>query len=72
MTQRQLNMIQAIESGLQQARNELSGPDAEKAIADALEEFVSDKQTSMGLAQTARITALLIAWKDRGCPDLLT
>lgn len=72
MTQRQLNMIQAMEQGIQLAREELRGPGAERAIAAALEEFISDEPVSMSLGRTAYITALLIAWKDRGCPDLLT
>lgn len=72
MTQRQLNMIQSIEQGLQLARDELRGPGAERAIAAALAEFLSDAVVSMSLQKTAYITALLIAWKDRGCPDLLT
>lgn len=72
MTQRQLNMIQSIEQGIQDARRDLKTGDRENIISDALETFVSDEVTSMSLSKTAYIAALLIAWKDMGCPDLLT
>ena len=72
MTQRQLNMVQSVEQGIQSARRDLRTSDRERVIADALEEFVSDAVISMSLERTAYIAALLIAWKDMGCPDLLT
>lgn len=69
MTQRQLNMIQAMEEGLQLARKELNGPGARRVMAAALAEFLSDEPTSLSIARTAYITAILIAWKDAGCPE---
>lgn len=72
VTQRQLNMIQSIEQGIQDARRDLKAGDQEHIISAALEAFVSDEVVSMSLSKTAYIAALLIAWKDRGCPDLLT
>ena len=72
MNQRQLNMLQAIEDGVTQARDELKGPGSAKAIAAALADIVDDTPRSMGLAATAYYAAMLMAWKARGCPDLLT
>lgn len=71
MNQRQLNMMQAIEEGITQARDELKGPGSAKAIAAALADIVDDTPRSMGLAATAYYAAMVMAWKERGCPDLL-
>ena len=38
MTQRQLNMIQALEEGLVSARDDLRGPGGEQAMLKAMEE----------------------------------
>ena len=69
MTQRQLNMIQAIQNGMEQARKELDGPGSDKVIRAALEDILSDEQRPMGLAAAAYYAAMFIAWKDRGRPD---
>ena len=71
MTQRQLNMINAIDMGIRQARRDLAGPGAESAMKLALEEFLDDSPRPMSLATTAYITAMLIAYRDRGEPDIL-
>lgn len=68
MTQRQLNMVQAMEEGLVAARDELRGPGADKAMEKALSEMCDSKPRSMGLAATAYYTAMFMAWKERGCP----
>lgn len=70
MTQRQLNMVQAMEDGLTMARRDLNGPGADAAIAKAMTEMMDDKPRSMGLAATAYYTAIYMAWKERGCPPL--
>lgn len=72
MNQRQLNMIQAIQDGIEQARKDLSGPAADKVIEAAWEDIMSDEPRSMGLATTAYYAAMFIAWKDRGRPDYFT
>lgn len=72
MNQRHLNMIQAIQDGIEQARKELSGPAADKVIEAAWEDIMSDEPRSMGLATTAYYAAMFIAWKDRGRPDYFT
>lgn len=71
MNQRQLNMLQAMEEGITQARDDLKGPGAEKALAAALADIADDTPRSMSLAATAYYAAMLMAWKARGCPDLL-
>ena len=70
MTQRQLNMIQAIEEGLVSARDDLRGPGGDQAMFKAMEEMCDDKPRSMGLSATAYYTAMFMAWKERGCPPL--
>ena len=70
MTQRQLNMIQAMEEGLVAARDDLRGPGADRAMMKAMEEMCDNKPRSMGLAATAYYTAMFMAWKERGCPPL--
>ena len=69
MNQRQLNMIQAIQDGLAQARNDLPGPGSDKVIEAAWQDIMSDEPRSMGLAATAYYAAMFIAWKDRGKPN---
>ena len=70
MTQRQLNMVQAIEEGLVAARDDLRGPGANQAIIKAMTEMCDSKPRSMGLAATAYYTAMFMAWKERGCPPI--
>lgn len=72
MTQRHLNMIQAIQNGLEDARRDLAGPGSDKVIEQAWEDLISDEPRQLGLAAAAYYAALFIAWKDRGCPDYFT
>lgn len=69
MTQRQLNMIQTIQNGIEEARKDLTGPGADKVIEQAWEDILSDEPRQMGLASAAYYAAMFIAWKDRGRPD---
>ena len=69
MNQRQLNMIQAIQDGIEQARKDLHGPGSDKVIEAAWEDIMSDEPRSMGLATAAYYAAMFIAWKDRGKPN---
>ena len=68
MTQRQLNMVQALEDGLVAARDDLRGPGGDQAMMMAIAEMFDNKPRSMGLAATAYYTAMFMAWKERGCP----
>ena len=68
MTQRQLNMILAIENGISDALNDLQGPGSNLAIQKAMADLSSDKPRSMGLAATAYYAAMYMAWKERGFP----
>ena len=70
MTQRQLNMIQAIQDGIRLARQELTGPGSDRALSVVLDEFLDDGPRTMSLAAAAYYAAMLMAWQDRGCPDL--
>lgn len=70
MTQRQLHMVQAIADGLEQARQDLRGLGAAKAIDQAMTDICSDAPASLGLAATAYYAAMYMAWKDAGCPGL--
>lgn len=70
VTQRQLNMVQAMEEGLVSARDDLRGPGGDQAMIKAMAEMCDSKPRSMGLAATAYYTAMFMAWKERGCPPL--
>lgn len=72
VNQRQLNMIQACQEGIEQARRDLMGPGSERVMRETLEEIGSEEPCSMGLAKAAYIAAMFIAWKDRGSPDIFT
>ena len=73
MTQRQLNMIQAMEEGIEMARRDLRGVGANLAISKAMSDICDAKPKSMSLAATAYYTAMYMAWKTGGClsPDEL-
>lgn len=68
MTQRQLNMILAIEDGISDALADLQGPGSNLAIQKAMADLSSDKTRSMGLAASAYYAAMYMAWKQRGFP----
>ena len=70
MTQRQLRMVQAIADGITQARHDLDGLGAAKAIDMAMSDICRDDPASLGLAATAYYAAMFLAWKDAGCPGL--
>lgn len=68
MTQRQFNMIMAMEDGLRTAKRELTGPGSDLAIEKAMKDLNDNKPSPMSLAATAYYTAMYIAWKERGFP----
>lgn len=70
MTQRQLNMIQAMEEGIFAARGDLRSPGGDQAMIKAMQEMCDNKPRSIGLAATAYYAAMFMAWKERGCPPL--
>ena len=70
MTQRQLNMIMAIQDGISDALNDLQGPGSNLAIEKAMADLDSSTPMSMGLATAAYYAAIFMAWKERGCPPL--
>lgn len=70
MTQRQLNMIQGMEEGIEMARRDLRGVGSNLAIAKAMSDICDDKPKSMSLAATAYYTTMYMAWKSGGCLSL--
>ena len=70
MNQRQLNMIQACQNGIEQARKDLKCNDPLAIVTQAWEEICDDGKTSMTLAKASYLAAMFIAWKDMGSPDV--
>lgn len=70
MTQRQLNLMQSIEEGLQLARTDFTGPGGlNKALAVLMDELPSDDYRPYSAGHLAYLAAAYIAWKDAGRPD---
>lgn len=73
VTEYQNNRLRAIMDGIELARSELSGPGAQAAMRQALDQYFlreDDAYQPMGLGVTAYIACCLIAWKDWGFPPL--
>ena len=73
MTECQNNRIRSIMDGIELARSELSGPGAQAAMRQALEQYFirdDDKYVPMNSGVCAYIACCLIAWKDWGFPPL--
>lgn len=71
MTQRQLNMIQAAQDGVELARSELSGPGDHRArILEVIRRyFLDDDATRFGVGVAAYLACYMIAWRGIGSPD---
>lgn len=70
MTQRQLNMIQAVQDGIEMARSELSGPTPRARILNVIREyFLADEYQKIGVGVAAYLACYLIAWRSLGSPD---
>lgn len=71
MTQRQLNMLQSIQDGLELARSELSGvggglPHAMKVIES---EVFGEDYRAYSAGHLAYLACMILVWKDAGSPD---
>lgn len=71
MTERQLNMIQAAQDGIELARAELSGPGDHRAriLSVVRENFLSDSYSQMSIGMAAYLACYVIAWRGIGSPD---
>lgn len=70
MTQRQLNMIQSAQEGIELARSELSGPGSRRAVLDVLRTHVlCDTSPRMTIGMAAYLACYVIAWREIGSPD---
>lgn len=70
MTQRQLNMIQSAQDGVELARSELSGPGSRRKILEVLRDYFGPETSprmTVGLA--AYLACYMIAWRGIGSPD---
>ena len=70
MTQRQLNMIQSAQDGIELARSELSGPGSRRRILDVLRtHMIDDTSPKMTVGMAAYLACYVIAWREIGSPD---
>ena len=70
MTQRQLNLLQSIEEGIQLAREEFTGPGGLAKMCDVLQdELFAEGQRRYSAGHIAYLACALIGWKDAGSPD---
>lgn len=70
MTQRQLNMLQSIQEGIELARADLKGPGGYAAMMEAIEsDIFTDTYKPMSAGRLAYLACMIIAHKDAGCPD---
>lgn len=71
MTQRQLNMVQAAQDGIELAKSELSGPGDHRAqILDVIRRyFLDDDYRRFGAGVAAYLACYVIAWRGIGSPD---
>lgn len=70
MTQRQLNLLQSIQEGIELARADLKGPGAAALIEEVLQSDLFDENfKTMSAGRIAYIACMIIAWKDSGSPD---
>lgn len=70
MTQRQLNMIQAAQDGIELAKSELSAPVSKDKILSVIREnFLSDEYAKLSVGMAAYLACYMIAWRGIGSPD---
>lgn len=70
MTQRQLNMIQSAQDGIELARSELSGPDSRRRILSTLRSHMLEETSPrMTVGMAAYLACYVLAWRDIGSPD---
>lgn len=70
MTQRQLNMIQSAQEGIELARSELTPPVSEsRVLAVIRDNILPDGYSSMSVGRAAYLACYIIAWREIGSPD---
>lgn len=71
MTKRELDFIHSAVRGLSRARRDLAGPDADSCMADVIEQLYDTHPTPLTNEEIAYMAAMVLAWTDRGSPDLV-
>lgn len=69
MNKKELSIIQATADGIARARTELSGPDGFDHMASAICDLYEHLDRPLRSADAGYYAAMLLAWKDQGCPD---
>lgn len=72
MSVNNLGRIQSAAVGFRTALADLSGNDGERKLAEAMQRLhdLGDKRIS--IQDAAYLAAMLMAWQDRGSPDVFT
>jgi hypothetical protein len=72
MTQKDLNIIQATAKGFSEALDLLSSDYGDAALSEALCRMQEPSPKVLRSREIGYLAAMFLAWKQRGCPDLLT
>lgn len=71
MTPRELYFIRSAATGFRAALADLAGDDGDRILAEAMAAFHEPYDKPLSNRDIAYYAAMLIAWQDRGSPDLL-
>lgn len=67
-----LYRIQKTAEGFRSALADLSGDDSERKFAEALQQLHEDSNKRLSSLEVGYLAAMLIAWQDRGSPEIWT
>ena len=71
MTERQLNLLQSIQDGIELARKDLSGPGSYAIMLDTIQtDIFSEEYKPMSAGRIADLACMMIAYRDAGSPGL--
>lgn len=69
MTERQLNLLQSIQDGIELARKDLSGPGSHATMLDTIQtDIFGEEYKPMSAGRIAYLACMMIAYRDAGSP----
>lgn len=71
MTPRELAFIREAAKGFRAALSDLSSDDGDRKLSEAMQQLHEPYDKPLSNRDVAYFAAMLMAWQDRGSPDLL-
>lgn len=72
MNPKELGIIRKTADGISRALSELSGDDSDRCLSAAICDLYEHLDRPLSSDLAGYYATMYLAWKERGCPDLIT